>query len=1086
LGPVESWSQSLRTATSILLHSPVPIVLLWGEDGIMLYNDAYSELAGKRHPELLGSKVREGWPEVADFNDNVMKVVLAGKTLAYRDQELTLHRHGRPEQVWMNLDYSPVLDADGVPAGVIAIVVETTERVQAERRVAAERERLAEMFEQAPGFMALLKGPEHVFELANPSFIELVGNPDLVGKPVATALPEIAEQGFVEILDQVYRTGEAFVAHSREVWLESHQCRVFVDFVYQPIRDGGDKVSGIFVQGTDVTQRARAESLRNAQNRMLELSVEDAPLADLLEMLMQSVEAQSEHGMLGSILLLDPDGIHLRDGAAPSLPAAYRAAIDGIEIGDGVGSCGTAAFTGEPVFVEDIATDPLWADFRDLALSHGLRACWSTPILSSAGKVLGTFALYYREPRGPTADDRALIEFVTRTAAIAIERDVAKRERNALEQRSHALLEGLPAAVYTTDAEGRITFFNHAAEEMWGRAPRLGEDRWSGAARLYAPDGAPIAHEESPMAISLRSGTPLRGREAVIERPDGSRVNFIPFPTPLRDASGELTGGVNMLVDITDRKAGELALEEQRRTLETLNRTGAAISGELDLDNVVQLVTDAGVELTGAQFGAFFYNSVNEAGESLLLYTISGVDRAHFEKFPNPRNTAIFAPTFAGEGVVRSDDILADPRYGKNKPHRGMPDGHLPVRSYLAVPVRSRSGDVLGGLFFGHPETGQFIERHEKLIVGIAAQAAIAIDNARLYEAAQKEVAERRSAEEALRRTSDEFETLADNIPSLCWMAYANGDIFWYNRRWYEYTGTDPESQVGWGWESVHDPEILPAVSERWRHSLSEGVPFEMTFPLKGADGIFRPFLTRIVPIHGEDGKIVRWFGTNVDVSEQVETGRQLELALAGTEALLHEVNHRVKNSLQIVTSLLMLQANKAADPELKTALLEARSRISVVASLHQRLYSANEHDRVEFGSYVGELASETVRSLGGEGRIALDVDASEKVVMPLGKAVPLALVVSELLTNAIKYAYPEQGRGKVTLRVSREDNSTLIEVVDDGSGLPADFDIEKPEGLGMRIVVALVRQVRGILTTLEQDRGAGFRIEVPADRSGE
>lgn len=136
LGPLEAWSQSLRTATTTLLASPVPMVMLWGEAGVMLYNDAYSVFAGGRHPELFGSNVREGWQEVADFNDNVMRVGLAGGTLAYRDQELTLFRHERPEQVWMNLDYSPVLNDQGRPAGVLAIVVETTERVIADRRQA--------------------------------------------------------------------------------------------------------------------------------------------------------------------------------------------------------------------------------------------------------------------------------------------------------------------------------------------------------------------------------------------------------------------------------------------------------------------------------------------------------------------------------------------------------------------------------------------------------------------------------------------------------------------------------------------------------------------------------------------------------------------------------------------------------------------------------------------------------------------------------------------------------------------------------------------------------------------------------------
>jgi PAS domain S-box-containing protein len=133
LGPLAAWPQSLKTVTETLLRSPVPIVLLWGMDGVMIYNDAYSVFAGGRHPELLGSKVREGWPEVADFNDHVMKVGLGGGILSYRDQELTLYRHGRPEQVWMNLDYSPVLNEAAQPAGVIAIVVETTQRMVAER-----------------------------------------------------------------------------------------------------------------------------------------------------------------------------------------------------------------------------------------------------------------------------------------------------------------------------------------------------------------------------------------------------------------------------------------------------------------------------------------------------------------------------------------------------------------------------------------------------------------------------------------------------------------------------------------------------------------------------------------------------------------------------------------------------------------------------------------------------------------------------------------------------------------------------------------------------------------------------------------
>jgi GAF domain-containing protein/anti-sigma regulatory factor (Ser/Thr protein kinase) len=185
---------------------------------------------------------------------------------------------------------------------------------------------------------------------------------------------------------------------------------------------------------------------------------------------------------------------------------------------------------------------------------------------------------------------------------------------------------------------------------------------------------------------------------------------------------------------LDERRRAEQRLREETRIVETLNAIGQIVSADLEVDHVVQSVTDTATEVTDARFGAFFYNLVDERGESYTLYSLSGAPREAFEQFGLPRNTEVFAPTFVGEGVVRIDDVTEDSRYGKMAPHYGMPKGHLPVRSYLAVPVRSRRGEVLGGLFFGHPEPGRFTEVHERLVVGIANHAAIAIDNARLYE----------------------------------------------------------------------------------------------------------------------------------------------------------------------------------------------------------------------------------------------------------------------------------------------------------------------------------------------------------------
>ncbi|KRB21945.1 hypothetical protein ASD99_06925 [Mesorhizobium sp. Root695] len=270
IGPIEDWPQSLKTAVSLILRSNVPIVMLWGEDGVMIYNDAYSEFAGGRHPRLLGSKVREGWPEVAAFNDNIMKVCLAGGTLAYRDQMLTLNRTGKPEQVWLDLDYSPVLDESGEPAGVIAIVIETTAKVAAERWQSSERDRQRQMFEQAPGFMAMLSGPQHVVDLTNAAYMQLVGHRDIIGMPIRQALPEVEGQGFFELLDQVFTSGEAFIGYALKTKLQRTPGAAteerFIDLVYQPVRNPSGEVFGIFVQGVDVTDRLFAEqALRQSE-----------------------------------------------------------------------------------------------------------------------------------------------------------------------------------------------------------------------------------------------------------------------------------------------------------------------------------------------------------------------------------------------------------------------------------------------------------------------------------------------------------------------------------------------------------------------------------------------------------------------------------------------------------------------------------------------------------------------------------------------------------------------------------------------------------------------------------------------------
>jgi PAS domain S-box-containing protein len=321
-------------------------------------------------------------------------------------------------------------------------------------------------------------------------------------------------------------------------------------------------------------------------------------------------------------------------------------------------------------------------------------------------------------------------------------------EPNALEWRQ--IVDGaIDTAIISTNRNGEVTSWSRGAQRLLGWT----EDEMRGLTldRIFTPE-AQQRHEfagEMRDAIALGKGG---GEEGWRVRKDGSQFWAVGELTPIRTSDGAIAGFIKILRDRTVQRQAEEEIRQDRRTLAVLNRTGSALAVETDRHRLVQTVTDAGVELTGAEFGVFFYNLVNEAGESYALYTVAGAGVEDFAKFPMPRNTEVFAPTFSGRAIVRSNDITKDPRYGLNKPFCGMLPGHLPVRGYLAVPVVSRTGSVLGGLFFGHSAAGAFNERSERGLISLASEAAIALDNVDLSLAALKEIEDRKRAEEALRQ----------------------------------------------------------------------------------------------------------------------------------------------------------------------------------------------------------------------------------------------------------------------------------------------------------------------------------------------
>lgn len=305
LGDPITWPPALRTAVGMMIHSNFPMFVAWGPELGFLYNDAYRPILAKKHPSALGKRFDDIWSEIWDDIYPLIQRALAGQSSYRENLPLLMHRHGYDEPTWFTFAYSPLHDENGEVGGMYCTCVETTQQVLAEKYRNEENERFRTLFEQAPGFMAILRGPDHVFDLTNAAYHQLVGHRPILGKPVRDALPEVVEQDFIDLLDRAYTTGEPFVGRAMPVKLQREPYgppeQRFVDFVYQPIRDPHGMVTGIFAEGSDVTERMQAEEELRAANRQKDQFL--AMLAHELRNPLAPISSAAEllkHGHLGA------------------------------------------------------------------------------------------------------------------------------------------------------------------------------------------------------------------------------------------------------------------------------------------------------------------------------------------------------------------------------------------------------------------------------------------------------------------------------------------------------------------------------------------------------------------------------------------------------------------------------------------------------------------------------------------------------------------------------------------------------------------------------------------------------------------
>ncbi len=563
----------------------------------------------------------------------------------------------------------------------------------------------------------------------------------VIGKKVYPLIVPEHRRSFQELTEAVFR-GESGTLEFEILGLKG--TRRWLDTHTAPLRNSNSEIVAALGITRDITEQKHNATLLSGQMRVLEMIARGAPLPATLDALLRVIEEQSSD-MLCSILLLDAEGKHLRYGAAPRLPERYQQAIDGAAIGEGTGSCGSAVYRREQVIVEDITSDPLWQDCRQIALAHGLRACWSTPIFDAQQRVLGSFAMYFHAPRRPEEQYSRLTDIATRIAAIAISK---QREEDALresESRFREMADSAPVMIWITSADGSCTYLNKQWQDFTGQTDETGLG--SGWLDALHPNDRERAGREFADANRRHESFRMEFR---LRRREGEHRWVIDSAQPRLSERGEFLGYIGSVFDISERKQAE---DERQRSL-----------------NRVRALHEINLAIT---------STMNRQSQlDMLLEKIES-----FFAFPIVSSMRLFRPEtgrlecLAQRGVIVSEWLSREPgrtlhralQVVQNKAPVIVPDIHSDVHakdrpmpasfglvSYAGVPLIARD-QVIGVLGVYTQELHEFSAEEIEFLTTLAGQAAVALENAQLYE---QTVRRRREAEALAKIARSLTETL--------------------------------------------------------------------------------------------------------------------------------------------------------------------------------------------------------------------------------------------------------------------------------------------------------------------------------------
>ncbi|WP_418317238.1 PAS domain-containing protein [Piscinibacter sakaiensis] len=720
LGPPESWPAAVCTLVEMMLVSNQPMFLAWGPQRTLIYNDAYSIILGSKHPAAMGRDFLAVWDEIRADLVPIVDQAYRGEPVQMDDIELIVRRHGVPEETHFSFFYSPVRDDSGTVNGLFCACTEITAQVLAERRLRDSESRLRGVLSNMDEGFALFDRDFRIVDVNSEAarqdgrgLDEMLGrclwdlHPGLESSPVGAMYRRVLRDQEAGVLEFPYRW-----PNGKDAWLE---VRAY------PTGDG------LAVFFRDVSERRRIAELAAASAERLQLALDAGAIVGTWVWDVPGNRFVADARFARSFGLdsaLCQSGLPL-EWVMESIHPDDRPRV-GAAIGEALAQGGQ--------YRCEYRVRPQEGGYRWIEANGHVE-------LSAQGEPL-------RFP-GVLLD----IE----------ERRRVEAERDHATALLRTFIEAVPGVVYAKDAEGRMLVANRGTAELIGKPPEefLGK---TDAEFLSDPaEGAAVMANDRRIMASGQT----EQIEEEVRRPGGAPAYWLSTKAPLRDAEGRVVGLIGSSVDITERKREQERARVEAEMLDLLNRTGARLAAELDLDKLIQSVTDAATQLTGARFGAFFSRRDDDHGGAFVLHALCGVPREAFERWMDARPTPVREHRFDGAAPVRIADLVQHSSAGSGLLRDGLATDELQLRSYLAVSVVSRTGEVIGGLVFGHREPGVFTERAERLATGIAAQAAVAIDNAQLYAQAQRSAAERKQlleSERAARTEAERASTLKDEF----------------------------------------------------------------------------------------------------------------------------------------------------------------------------------------------------------------------------------------------------------------------------------------------------------------------------------